>query len=211
MKTIVCRIDLGYTRTAGYTLYDTDTMDFQETTPKEVWELVRVGKVNGLVLNTKEEIVPDLFGWNLGNIKIKSGVGNYRNYDENTEKTGSVYSVVRVIDIEDVGRVYELISNKCARIIFTEKQLIELSKLAWIGGVFVNEDTGEVQLCNNVKIENHTNRTFFELGSQVIGKNTLESLFGNTTEPDQAHESHEEQLKGKKESIRNSKSKKSNK
>ena len=50
-------------------------MDFQETTPKEVWELVRVGKVNGLVLNTKEEIVPDLFGWNLGNIKIKSGKG----------------------------------------------------------------------------------------------------------------------------------------
>lgn len=211
MKTIVCRIDLGYTRIAGYTLYDTDTMDFQETTPKEVWELVRVGKVNGLVLNTKEEIVPDLLGWNLGNIKIKSGVGNYRNYDDNTEKTGSVYSVVRVIDIDDVGRVYELISNKCARIIFTENQLIELSKLAWIGGVFVNEDTEEVQLCNNVKIENHTNRTFFELGSHVIGKNTLESLFGNATESAQTHESHEEQVKAKKEALKSSKSKKSNK
>lgn len=169
MKTVVCRLDLGYTRIAGFTLYDDQTMDFQETTPKEVIKLVNAGQVNGLTLNEAGEIVPDLLNWNLGNYKIKSGIGLYRNFDEKTEKNGSVYSVVRGIDIENI-RVYEVINNKCARIILTAEQLLGLCELAWVGGVKVNHDTGAIELCNGVNVQNHSNRHMFEVGSNVILK-----------------------------------------
>ena len=59
MKTVACRIDLGYTRIAGYTLFDLETLEFQETTPKEVVDLMKSGKVNGLTFDDKGEIVPD--------------------------------------------------------------------------------------------------------------------------------------------------------
>ena len=167
MKTVVCRIDLGYTRIAGYTLYDDSTMDFQETTPKEVMKLVTAGQVNGLTLNEAGEIIPDMDKWNLGNYKIKSAIGNYRNFDEHTEKSGSVYSVVRAIDIADT-RVYEVISNKCARIILNAEQLLGLCDLAWVGGIKANRDTGTIELCDGVNVQNHTDRHMFEVGSTVI-------------------------------------------
>ena len=50
MKTVICRLDLGYTRVAGYTLYDDVTEEFHETTPREVKELIRKNQVNGLKL-----------------------------------------------------------------------------------------------------------------------------------------------------------------
>lgn len=173
MRTIACRVDLGYTRIAGDTLYHNETMDFEETTPKEVERLVKDGQVNGLILDETGNIVPDILGWNLGNMKIKSGIGNYRNYDEQTEKIGTVYSVVRAIQVDQAVRVYEVISHKCARILLMPKQLLELSKLAWIGGVRVNTETEEILLCDGVKLENWSKSAIFELGSRVISKDKL--------------------------------------
>ena len=45
MKTAVCRIDLGYTRIAGYVLYDSKSLEFEETTPREVEKLNRKNKI----------------------------------------------------------------------------------------------------------------------------------------------------------------------
>ncbi len=168
MKTVACRLDLGQTRVAGYVVYESDTMEFQELTPKIAYNLVQDGFINGLALNEQGEIVPDLQNWNLGNLKIKSGVGNYRNYAENTGKNGTVYSVVRVIYFENFGRVYELISNKCARFFFKEAAVLELSKLAWVGGIFVDQESGKLSVCPMVIQEDGKECTLVELGAQVF-------------------------------------------
>ena len=57
MKTVICRLDLGYTRIAGYLLYDSITQEFVETTPREVKELIKKDMVNGLkLLNNQIEL-----------------------------------------------------------------------------------------------------------------------------------------------------------
>ncbi len=101
MKTVVCRLDLGFTRIAGYILYDSDKMEFQEMTPKMAENLVRMNCVNGLVFDKDGELVPDREGWNLGNIKIKSGVGNFRDFNTVEPRGEKVYSVVRALRLND--------------------------------------------------------------------------------------------------------------
>ena len=167
MKTVACRIDLGYTRIAGYTLFDLETLEFQETTPKEVVDLMKSGKVNGLTFDDKGEIVPDMERWNLNDMMIKSGVGNYRHLHSEGTKGSTIYSVVRAIDIDGVGRFYEVINNRCSRIIFKEEQLIFLSQLALVGGIKVNQDTEDVELCEGVKGENQSKNSLIEVAKKL--------------------------------------------
>lgn len=186
MKTVTCRIDLGYTRIAGYTLFDQETLEFQETTPKDVFNLMKAGQVNGLTCNEKGEIIPDMEKWNLDNMMIKSGVGNYRHFNSENTKGNTIYSVVRAIDIDGVGRFYEVINNRCSRIIFKESQLVVLSQLALVGGIRVNQETEEIELCEGVKVENHSSNNLFEIGNRIYviqeteqtKATTLEELFG---------------------------------
>ena len=99
MKTVACRMDLGMTRVAGYILYDPASMEFQETTPREVERLVRKGQINGLTFGNTEDsqLVPDFEKWKVNNLKIKSGVGNYRNWNPNDARGDTIYSVVRAV------------------------------------------------------------------------------------------------------------------
>lgn len=190
MKTITCRIDLGYTRIAGYTLFDFETLEFQEVTPKDTMNLMKEGKVNGLTFNEKGEIIPDMDGWNIGNLMIKSGVGNYRHFNSEMAKGNTIYSVVRAIDIDGIGRFYEVINNRCSRIIFKESQLVVLSQLAWVGGIRVNQETEEIELCEGVKVENHSSNNLFEIGNKIYviqetaqtKANTLEELFNDNSQ-----------------------------
>lgn len=190
MKTVTCRIDLGYTRIAGYTLFDQETMEFQETTPKDVMNLMRADKINGLAFNEKGEIIPDMEGWNIGNLMIKSSVGNYRHFNSEMAKGNTIYSVVRAIDIDGVGRFYEVINNRCSRIIFKESQLVVLSQLAWVGGIKVNQETEEIELCEGVKVENHSSNNLFEIGNKIYviqetaqtKADTLEELFSDNNQ-----------------------------
>lgn len=203
MKTVAARIDLGMTRIAGYILYDPQTMEFHETTPKEVERLVKQGQVNGLVLNDNGELVPDLEGWNLGNIKIKSGVGNYRNWNTQDSRSDTIYSVVRAVDVQDAGRIYEVINNRCGRIFFSRKHLVALSTMAWIGGIRVNDEDDTIELCKGVQVDDWSTRKAFELGSKVMNKEqlteqTMEELFAQVgQEAQQAQENGEpEQQEG---------------
>lgn len=177
MKTVACRIDLGYTRIAGYTLYDTESLEFQETTPKDVEKLIHGGKVNGLAFDGEGKVIPDMYGWNLGNIKIKSGVGNYRNFNTDDPRGDTVYNVVRAFDVEGIGRIYEVINNRCARKFYTGKQLVVLSQMAWVGGIMVDDDDNIV-LLDGVKVEDKSNMPVFELGNDVLTKEQLGEVLG---------------------------------
>ena len=185
MKTVAARMDLGMTRIAGYILFDLKSLEFHETTPREVERLVRQGQVNGLKFNENGEIIPDLEGWNLGNLKIKSAVGNYRNWNTGDPRGHTVYSVVRAIDILDVGRIYETINNRCGRVFYTGKQLAVLASMAWVGGIKV-DDNDNITLYPGVQVEDWSDRGVYELDNQVLTKEqlhekTMAELFGGET------------------------------
>ena len=170
MKTVACRIDLGYTRIAGYTLFDQETLNFEETTPREVENLIKRHQVNGLILNENGDVVPDMEGWNLGNMKIKSGVGNYRNFNTENPKSDTIYSVTRAIKLNDSDTLYEVINNKCGRVMMTGKHLAVLASMAWVGGIRVNEEDDSIKLCQGVKVEDHSKFRFLEVAGKLFIK-----------------------------------------
>lgn len=198
-KTVACRLDLGMTRIAGYTLYDPNSMEFHETTPREVENLVKKGLVNGLVFSKDGGLVPDMDGWSMGNLKIKSAVGRYRDMDTEKTKGDTIYSVVRAIQITGMGGdssqdtdagnsqtsaasepvyIYEVINNRCARSFYTRKQLVGLANFAWVGGIRVNQETDTIELCPGVQVEQLKSiqgTGAYELGRTVIDGAQLES------------------------------------
>lgn len=158
MKFAVCVISLGYTRLAGITLYDSQSRDFTETTPRVARELMKKGLVKGVLWDEKENMfVPDPeFG--MTDILVKTGVGKYRPLlnDVPGMPIYSSYTLVRVLETNK-GRLFELISNKCQRVKISEEALIGLSKIGNIGGVIIteNEDnTTSIKICDGVVIEN---------------------------------------------------------
>ncbi len=175
MKTIVCRLDLGLTRIAGYTLFDSETKEFQETTSRETERLVKAGCVNGVVFDKNGLLVPDAEGWNLPNMKIKSGVGKYRDYDTEKSRGDTVYSVVAVqASTTGEGKVYEVVNNRCARLKYKEKELRQLMESALVGGIRV-DGNGEIAICKGV-VEKAAN-------GQNEENLTLEKLFGDSGMP----------------------------
>lgn len=172
MKTVACRVDLGQTRIAGYVLFDSATLEFNEMTPRDVERLVRQGLVNGLKFNENGSLVPDLEGWNLGNIQIKSSMGNFRSWNTEDSRGNTVYSVVRQVIFDDIGTIYEVINNRCGRKFYTEKQLSSLELMAWVGGIKVKDDD-TIELCKGVLVENWSSHEALELGTQVIPQEKL--------------------------------------
>ena len=153
-KTVICRIDLGMTRIAGYTLYDSDSKEFQETTPGEVKKLVSRGEVNGLKL-VDGQIGLDTEGFNTRNLMVKSGVGKYRPLYPTSSIVNCMYAVVRVINVNDEFDIYEIISNKCGRRDIYYSELKILMKMGNVSGVRLDAN-GDIEVCQGVKIEDNT-------------------------------------------------------
>lgn len=144
MKTVICRLDLGYTRIAGYTLYDDITEEFYETTPREVKELIRKEGINGLKLENNE-IVLDEEGFNQKNLMIRSGVGKYRPLNSTDTLINRMYAVVDAVDYGGEIR-YEVITNYCGRKLMTEEFIRTLNTLGNVAGIVVTST--KIELCN---------------------------------------------------------------
>lgn len=149
MKTVICRIDLGLTRIAGYTLYNEVTREFEETTPKEVKYLINRKEVNGLCLNG-DEIVLDTEAFNMNNLMIKSGVGKFRMLYDTNKIVNCMYAVVRVIET-DKEKQFEIISSKYGRVKVTSERLRILIETAHVAGVKIVNN--KIQVCKGVTIE----------------------------------------------------------
>ncbi len=162
-KTAINRIDLGYTRIAGWNLFDEITKEFQETTPKEVKDLINHGQVNGLKLNNGL-IELDIEGFNMRNILVKSAVGKFRPLYPTTSMVNCMYAVVRVIET-DTGRQYEIISNKCARVKVTSEHLKIIMEIGYVAGVKMGTN-GEIEICEGVSIEDK--RSSKELSQNIV-------------------------------------------
>lgn len=149
MKTVICRMDLGLTRIAGYILYNEVTREFEETTPKEVKYLIKNKEVNGLGLNG-DEIVLDTEAFNMNNLMIKSGVGKFRMLYDTNKIVNCMYAVVRVIET-DKYKLFEIISSKYGRIKVTSERLRILIETAHVAGVKIVNN--KIQVCKGVTIE----------------------------------------------------------
>lgn len=149
-RTVVARLDLGRTRIARYLLYSPNNEnDFEEVTPKETLRLVQEGMVNGLKI-VEDELIPDVEGFNQLNIKIKSGVGRYRNMIETGKQSNTNYSVVRKT-LHDSEEVYHLITSKCGRFDCDAENLKMLFNFADVAGVRLNEN-GNIEVCDGVEV-----------------------------------------------------------
>lgn len=148
---VTLRLDLGQTRVAGWVLFNaaSEHYEFEEVTPKETLRLVRAGMVNGLKI-VDGELLPDAEGFEQRNIKIKSGVGNYRNMVETGKQGDKTYSVIRKVSHDDEDE-YAIITSKCGRFEIDEEGLRMLMRFSDVAGVRLSE-TGEILTCQGVDV-----------------------------------------------------------
>lgn len=157
MRTVCCRLDLGVTRIAGYTLYNENNHDFEETTPKAVKNLIIQGEVKGLKLKNGE-IEIDEEGFYISNLIIKSSVGRYRPLYPTASIVSCMYALVRVIIKTDNETIYEIISNKCARLKFSTEQLKGLIEIGgYVAGVRMINN--EIEVCKGVRIDDRRSKS----------------------------------------------------
>lgn len=150
-KTVVCQMTLGRTRVSGYTLYNPDSLAFEEFTPLEVKRLIRTEGVNGLVLTKAGEIELDAEGFNQRNLPVKSGVGKFRLLREGIDTaTTPYYALTKVADTPD-GLVYELVNNISARLPVKEKLVRALYTLNRLSGCWINDATGMIRFADGVE------------------------------------------------------------
>ena len=111
----------------------------------------------------KGEFICDVEGWNQQNIPIKTACGKFRPMlnDVPGVPINSMCTVVRVLDTEKSGRLYEIVSNKCMRLKVREKNLRELNEISSVAGVWITDD--EIILAEGVKYEDRR-------ASSVIGE-----------------------------------------
>lgn len=152
MKTVICRLDLGYTRIAGYTLYDDVTEEFHETTPREVKEFIKKNEVNGLKL-VNDEIILDVEGFNQRNLMIKTAVGKYRPLFDADSLVTRMYAILDVVDCGGEFK-YEVITNYCGRKLMTEEFVRTLSKMGYVAGAVITDE--KIKLLNK-KFSNQSN------------------------------------------------------
>lgn len=177
MRYAVSLIYLGYTRNSGAVLFDSDTKEFLDSTPAEVRRLIDLGLVKGLKWRNGDEgpeFIVDTEEFNQQNIPVKSA-NKFRPYlnDVPGAPINSMYTVVRVLDTDYRGRLYEVVSNKCARIKITEQNLRELSQLTNIAGVWITDN--EIKVCDGVQYENRKADAVFSKGTYKDGI-AIESL-----------------------------------
>lgn len=177
MRYAVSLIYLGYTRNSGAVLFDSDTKEFLDSTPAEVRRLIDLGLVKGLKWRNGDEgpeFIVDTEEFNQQNIPVKSA-NKFRPYlnDVPGAPINSMYTVVRVLDTDYRGRLYEVVSNKCARIKITEQNLRELSQLTNIAGVWITDN--EIKVCDGVQYENRKADATFSKGTYKDGI-AIESL-----------------------------------
>lgn len=150
-KTVVCQMALGRTRVSCYTLYNPDSLAFEEFTPLEVKRLIRTEGVNGLVLTKAGEIELDEEGFNQRNLPVKSGVGKFRLLREGIDTAATpYYALTKVADTPD-GLVYELVNNISARLPVKEKLVRALYTLNKLSGCWINDATGMIRFADGVE------------------------------------------------------------
>lgn len=148
-KTVVAFLFAGYKRMAGILLYDPALREFEEATVSIAKQYVMEGKINGLKWEDGFQMDEQ---FNQVDIPVKTAVGKYRSYISGIEDIKPMYSLVRVIDTDYKGRLYEVVNNKCARIKLEEERLRKLATITKVSGCIIRKK--DICLCEGVVYEN---------------------------------------------------------
>ena len=144
-------LGLGYTRVNGILSYDIQTRSFPELTPAQARKLIDSNELVGVKFTESDlggEFIPDTdFGYT--NILLKTGCGKFRPYynDIPGEPVNSIYALVRVIDADYRGRLYEVVGNTGQRIKLSEEQLRDLAAITQVALVTITDDSINVMEC----------------------------------------------------------------
>ena len=144
-------LGLGYTRVNGILSYDIQTRSFPELTPAQARKLIDSNELVGVKFTGSGldgEFIPDK-EYGFENLLLKTGCGKFRPYynDIPGEPVNSIYAVVRVIDTDYRGRLYEVVGNTCQRIKISEEQLRGLAAITQVALVTINDDSINVMEC----------------------------------------------------------------
>lgn len=201
MRFAVSVLMLGYTRLSGLVAYNSESREFEEITPAVARNMIEHKQIKGVKWKNNDdggEFVVDTEGFNQKDIPIKTAVGKFRSM-VNENYTGltvvSMYTVVRVIETDYRGRLYEVVSNKCARVKIAEENLIELAKITNVAGVIIEDN--HVEVCEGVVFEDRRQSAKETAVEAKI--ETMDDLFGETAEPETEAKNNVEEEVDKKE------------
>jgi hypothetical protein len=146
---------LGFTRINGVVAYNSETREFLELTPAYARKLIDSNLLIGLKWKNSDkgtEFICDLEGWNQQDIPVRTACGKFRPYinDVPGVEVRSMYTLVRVLDTDYRGRLYEVVSNKACRVKLNEQAIKELNTMTNIAGLRISE-TGNIEFLEGVE------------------------------------------------------------
>ena len=152
---VVSVMMLGYTRTHGLQVYDSSNRSFPEVTPATAKKLIAEGTLKGVTWKNNDDgglFIPDVEGWNQCEVLVRTGCGKFRPLlvDLPEQNVNSIYTVVRIIDTDYRGRLFEVVSNTCQRIKVTEEILRGLNDITVVAGVRIGDD---IEVLDGVEYE----------------------------------------------------------
>ena len=183
---------LGYTRCNNVCVYNPESRGFDDLTPAEARRFIDQKQLKGVLWRNGEEgpeFYPDSVGFNQTDIMIKSA-NKFRPMLKDVlagNPVNSFLTVVRVLDTDYRGRLYEVVSNKYSRLKVTEQNLRELNDITVVAGVWITEE--EIKVCDGVQYENRKADAAFGKGVYKNGQpveslpSTREVLNAPTKEP----------------------------
>ena len=167
MRYVVSVGFLGYTRCNNVCAYNPDSRGFDDLTPAEARRAIDNKQLKGVLWRNGEEgpeFYPDSAGFNQKDIMIKSA-NKFRPMLNDVlagNPVNSFLTVVRVIDTDYRGRLYEIVSNKYSRIKITEQNLRELNEITLIAGAVITDS--EIKICDDVQYEDRRAEAKFSKG-----------------------------------------------
>lgn len=163
---------LGYTRCNNVCVYNPESRGFDDLTPAEARRYIDRKQLKGVLWRNGDdgpEIYPDANGFNQKDIMIKSA-NKFRPMLHDVlagNPVNSFLTVVRVLDTDYRGRLYEVVSNKYSRLKITEQNLRELNEITVIAGVWITDN--EIKVCDGVQYENRKADAAFSKGTYKDG------------------------------------------
>lgn len=162
---------LGYTRINGVVAYDSKGKCFEEITPAIARQLISKNMLKGIKWKNnddKGEFICDVEGWNQQNIPIKTACGKFRPMlnDVPGVQINSMCTVVRILDTDYRGRLYEIVSNKCMRLKVAEKNLRELNEISSVAGVWFTDN--EIIPAEGVEYEDRRASSMTEENKELL-------------------------------------------
>lgn len=191
---------LGYTRCNNVCVYNPESRGFDDLTPAEARRFIDQKQLKGVLWRNGEEgpeFYPDTEGFNQKDIMIKSA-NKFRPMLKDVlagNPVNSFFTVVRVLDTDYRGRLYEVVSNKYSRVKVTEQNLRELNDITVVAGVWITDD--EIEVCDGVQYENRKadaefSRGVYKNGHPVESLPSIKEVLATPDEEPKAEEVKEE-------------------